>query len=123
MAIQTSHPGHWYPVWHPLPSPGGQLERAGDARVEQCVFPFTYGMQALWIVSSRRQFSHMHTSPCSEGAFLALPIGINLTKSPSTTVEAIELVKSPTKVCAVACTPPRTPSSGHRSQWSAANDR
>src|SRR6266481_1133258 len=31
MAIQTSHPGHWYPVWHPLPGPGGQLERAGYA--------------------------------------------------------------------------------------------
>src|SRR5229473_4273724 len=45
-------------------------------------------MQALWIVSSRRQFSHMLTSPPSEGAFLALPIGINLTKSPSTSVGA-----------------------------------
>src|SRR5260221_12886916 len=45
-------------------------------------------MQALWIVSGRRQFSHMHTSPPSEGAFLALPIGINLTKSLSTSVGA-----------------------------------
>src|SRR6266446_7698384 len=45
-------------------------------------------MQALWIVSRRRQFSHIHTSPPSGEAFLALPIGINLTKSPSLSVGA-----------------------------------